>query len=119
LNVGGQRPLSRVWDAFVNVGYSTNSRLQPLSQFQLTQCGNFQTSQTACPANNAGSYNYGFAGVGMHRAFSRELHAYFSYQFNRLAFATSFCGTVPCNRISNQSLVTFGLDWTPRPMRID
>jgi hypothetical protein len=119
LNLGGERPLSRVWNAFVNIGYATNSRLQPLSQFQLTQCGSFQTSQTACPANNAGSYNYGFAGAGIHRAFGRQWHGYFSYQFNRLAFANSFCATGPCNRISNQSLVTFGLDWTPRPIRID
>jgi hypothetical protein len=119
VNLGAERPLSRVWDAFVNIGYSTNDRLQPLSQFQLIQCGNPQTSQTACPANNAGSYNYGFAGAGVHRAFGRELHAYFSYQFNRLSFSNSFCGAVACNRISNQSLATVGLDWTPRPIRID
>ncbi len=119
VNLGAERPLSRVWDAFVNIGYSTNDRLQPLSQFQLIQCGNPQTSQTACPANNAGSYNYGFAGAGVHRAFGRELHAYFSYQFNRLSFPNSFCGAGACNRISNQSLATVGLDWTPRPIRID
>ena len=119
LNLGGQRPLSRVWDAFFNIGYSTNARLQPLTQFQLVQCGNPQTSQTACPAHNANSYNYSFAGAGVHRAFGRELHAYFSYQFNRLAFASSFCGAGTCNRISNQGLATFGLDWTPRPIRID
>jgi hypothetical protein len=119
LNLGGERPLSRVWEVRADLGYSTNSRLQPLSESQLLQCGNSQTSQTLCPANNAGSYNYGFAGAGMHRAFGRELHAYFSYQFNRLSFANSFCGVGACNRISNQSLATFGLDWTPRPIRID
>src|ERR1700687_1924488 len=119
LTLGGERPLSRVWDAFVNIGYSTNARLQPLSQFQLVQCGSPQTSQPACPANNAGSYNYGYAGAGVHRAFGREFHAYFSYQFNRLSFANSFCGSGTCNRASNQSMATFGLDWTPRPIRID
>lgn len=119
VNLGGTRPLSRVWDAFAHLGYSTNARLQPLSQVQLVQCGKPQTSQTSCPANNAGSYNYGFAGAGVHRAFGRELHAYFSYQFNRIAFPNSFCGAGTCNRTSNQSLATFGLDWTPRPIRID
>lgn len=113
------RPLSRIWSAFVNLGYATNTRLQPLAQVQLNGCGSSQSSQTACPANNAGSYNYGFAGVGVHRPFGREFHAYFSYQFNELSFPNSFCGTGSCNRISNQSLVTFGLDWTPRPIRID
>jgi hypothetical protein len=119
VNLGAERPLSRVWEVFANLGYSTNARLQPLSQFQLIQCGNPQTSQTACPANNAGSYNYGFAGAGVHRAFGRELHAYFSCQFNRLSFSNSFCGAGACNRISNQSVATVGLDWTPRPIRID
>jgi hypothetical protein len=25
----------------------------------------------------------------------------------------------PCGRISNRQVVTLGLDWTPRPIRID
>jgi hypothetical protein len=119
VSLGAVRPLSRIWSAFVNAGYATNTRLQPLAQVQLNGCGSSQSSQTACPANNAGSYNYGYAGAGVHRAFGREFHAYFSYQFNELSFANSFCGTGPCNRISNQSIGTFGLDWTPRPIRID
>ena len=114
-----ERPLSRVWDAFVDVGYSNNSRLQPLSAQQLSQCNSTQTSQTACPANDANSYTYGFVGGGVHRAFGRDFHAYFTYQFNELAFDQSFCTVAPCSRISNRSVATFGLDWTPRPIRID
>jgi hypothetical protein len=115
-----QRPLSRVWDAFLDIGYSTNSRIQPLSVQQLSQCGG-GTSQGACPANNATGYNYGFVGGGLHRALGRTFHAYASYQFNELRFDPSFCtgSTGPCNRISNRNVVTFGLDWTPRPIRID
>src|ERR1700676_901587 len=70
-----QRPLSRVWDAFLDIGYSTNSRIQPLSVQQLNQCGG-GTSQGACPANNATGYNYGFVGGGGHRALGRTFHAY-------------------------------------------
>lgn len=114
-----QRPLSRVWDGFVDVGYSTNSRLQPLSVQQLSQC-NGGTSQAACPANNATGYSYGFFGGGLHRALGRTFHAYFSYQFNELRFDPSFCTPgSPCNRISNRNVATIGLDWTPRPIRID
>lgn len=113
-----QRPLSRVWDAFLDIGYSTNSRLQPLSAQQLNQC-NGGTSQN-CPANNATGYNYGFFGGGLHRALGRTFHAYFSYQFNQLRFDPSYCtGVSQCNRISNRSVATLGLDWTPRPIRID
>ena len=85
----------------------------------MTQCGNPQTTQAACPANDASSYNYAFIGGGLQRAFGRNFHAYFSYQFNELAFDQSYCGTGACNRISNRNVVTFGLDWTPRPIRID
>ena len=97
------RPLSRVWTGFADGGYSRNSRLQ-----------------NAAAGLAANSYKYGFAGVGVHRAFGHDFHAFASYEFNRLAFDNSFCGvTAPCNRTGNRSVVTLGLDWTPRPVRID
>jgi len=114
------RPLTRVWNAFADIGYSRNGRVQPLSLAQLTVCSSLQSSQNTCPANDATSYSYGFAGAGLHRAFGREFHGYASYQFNELSFDSSFCGAATaCNRISNRSVVTIGLDWTPRPIRID
>jgi hypothetical protein len=121
-----KRPLSRVWTAFADIGYSHNSRIQPLSDQQLQQCGaaassgGSGSSSIACPANDANSYSYGFIGGGMHRAFGRNFNGFFSYQFNEIAFDSSFCVTAgPCNRISNRHVVTIGLDWTPRPIRID
>ena len=119
LNV--DRPLTRVWSAFANIGYSHNSRVQPLTRQQVAQCTRppSSNSQNACPANNATAYSYGFIGGGLQRAFGRNFHAYISYQFNELSFDDSFClaGT-PCNRVSNRQVVTIGLDWTPRPIRI-
>jgi len=101
--LNAERPLTRVWSGSVDIGYSRNSRLQ--------------TSAFGVAAN---TYSYGFAGVGLHRAFGRDFHGFASYQFNELAFDNSLCGgTTPCNRISNRQVVTFGLDWTPRPIRID
>jgi len=116
------RPLTRVWDAFTDIGYSHNSRVQPLSYQQLTECAGESPSSAPppCPANNATAYSYGFIGGGVHRAFGRSFHGYASYQFNELWFDQSYCpGTTACNRISNRNVVTFGLDWTPRPIRID
>jgi hypothetical protein len=116
------RPLTRVWNAFTDIGYAYNSRLQPLTEQQVIECTSSQTStsQNACPANDATSNQYGFIGGGLHRAFGRDFHAFVSYQFNELAFDQSYClPNTLCNRISNRQLVTFGLDWTPRPIRID
>ncbi len=116
------RPLTRVWSVFADIGYANNARLQPLTEQQVIECTSSQpsTAQNACPANNATSYSYGFVGGGLHRAFGRDFHGFFSYQFNDLTFNQSYClPNSPCNRISNRQVVTFGLDWTPRPIRID
>ena len=116
------RPLSRVWTGFLDAGFAKNSRLQALTPQQVLACSGprLPTSQDACPANNANSNAYGFAGLGMHRAMGRDFHMYFSYQFHELFFNKSYCLTdTPCNRISNRSIATIGLDWTPRPIRID
>ena len=112
--LSADRPLTRVWGSFVDIGYARNSRLETLSSTQQKTCGNL------CPGVDANTYSYGFAGGGLHRAFGRDFHAFFTYQFNELSFDHSYCGVLPgCNRISNRQLVTFGLDWTPRPIRID
>ena len=111
-HLGATRPLTRVWSAFVDLGYSHNTRVQPV-----TSC---TTQSSACPANDASVYDFGFAGAGLHRSFGRDFHGYVSYQFNELAFDHSYCLTsAACSRISNRNVATFGLDWTPRPIRID
>ena len=73
-----------------------------------------------CPGVDANTYSYGFIGGGVHRYIGHNFHAFMSYQFNELIFDHSYCGGLPeCDRISNRHVVTFGLDWIPRPIRID
>jgi hypothetical protein len=118
---GVEHPLSRKLNLGLDLGYSHNDRLQPLTPQQILACGSVpQNQQNACPANDARSYNTGFAGAALHRSFGREFHGFLSYQFSELALDHSFCvpGS-PCGRISNRQVVTVGLDWTPRPIRID
>jgi len=112
------RPLSRVWRVGADVGYSRNSRLQSLTAAQLNTCG--AAGQPVCPGVNANTYKYGYAGMAVHRAFGHDFHGFASYQFNELLFDNSYCGGLPeCSRISNRNVITIGLDWTPRPIRID
>ena len=107
------RPLGRIWTGFSDLGYSRNSRISP------STCSAGQ-SGASCSGVRANVYQYGFAGLGVRRNFGRNFKAFASYQFNELFFDSSYCGsTVPCNRISQRQVGTIGLDWTPRPIRLD
>ncbi len=104
VSFGATRPLGRVWTGFTNIGYSRNSRILSL----------------AGAGVNADTYQYGFAGAGLRRMFGRSLRGYVSYQFNELSFDSSLCGGAAyCDRISQRHVGTIGLDWTPRPVRLD
>jgi hypothetical protein len=120
VHVDARRPLSRVWDAFADLGYSKNSRLQ-----------------LAGSTVGANHFSYTYAGVGLHRQISRSLRAFVSYQFNYVSFDTPVCPTgsvlqsglcqspsgvvanVLAGRISQRHVGSIGLDWTPRPIRLD
>jgi len=100
------RPLGRVWSGTANIGFTHNNRL------------------VANPLGigvSAQSYEYLYAGGGVRRQLGRNFGLSISYQFNDLAFDSSACGParLPCNRISQRHVATVGLDWHPRPIRLD
>jgi hypothetical protein len=102
-----QRPLSRVWNLFSDFGYSKNAQLQ-----------------LAGSAVNASDYTSGYAGVGLHRQFGRNLRGFVSYQFDDLFFNTTCpvpltSSTAGCSNTSHRHEGSIGLDWTPRPIRLD
>jgi hypothetical protein len=120
--LSASRPLGRIWTVFTDIGYSRNSRVLPLSEAQLTSCTASQLAANSsnCSGVSANVYQYGFAGAGIHRMLGRTFHVYASYQFNELAFDSSYCGTATgCNRNATRNVGTIGLDWTPRPIRLD
>jgi hypothetical protein len=124
IRLSANRPISRVWSGFVDIGYSKNNRLQPLTPEQVAQCTTTLfvpgTAAPVCPANDATSYSYGFIGGGVRRHFGRTFSAFLTYQFNELSFDQSYCvNSSLCNRISNQNVITFGVYWNPRPIRLD
>jgi hypothetical protein len=102
-----QRPLSRVWNIFSDFGYSKNVQLQ-----------------LAGSAVNASAFTEGYAGVGLHRQFGRNLRGFVSYQFNDLFFNTACpvslsTSTAGCSNTSHRQVGSIGLDWTPRPIRLN
>jgi hypothetical protein len=106
---GLARPIGRQWTAFADVGYAHNSAEQPVGFGSLVL------------GVNATTYQYGFAGFGLHRQLGHDFRVYGSYQFDYLSFDNSFCGPgiAACSRISQRHIGTLGLDWTPRPTRLD
>jgi hypothetical protein len=108
-HLSARRPLNRVWDVFADLGYSKSTRLQ-----------------IPGTAVNASAFTAGYAGVGLHRQFGRSLRGFVSYQFNELAFDTScpltttpVTTTASCSNMSQRHVGSIGLDWTPRPIRLD
>jgi hypothetical protein len=98
------RPLTRKVSGFADLGYARDSRIEPV----------------AFGAIGANTSAYGFAGVGVQRMLGRHFHAFASYQFNELSFDNSICvAGESCSRISARHIGTIGLDWIPRPIRID
>src|SRR5215475_4286881 len=97
------RPLGRHYQARADVGYAHNKRLQD-----------------AALGVNANSFDYLFAGFAVHRQFGYNWGAFLAYQWNDQILDSSVC-TVgqPCNRISVRHVLTFGVAWHFRPIRID
>jgi hypothetical protein len=96
------RPITRIWDLFADVGYSKDSELQ-----------------VPGAAVNATAFSYEYAGVGVHRQFGRSLRGFVSYQFNNLSFNTACPVGAACSDMAHNHVGSIGLDWTPRPIRLD
>jgi hypothetical protein len=97
------RPLGRRFNAQADLGYAHNSRLQGTSSVGV----------------NSGSYQYGFAGFAVRREFGYNWGAFLSYQWNDQIFDTCPVAGTFCNRISVRHVLTVGVDWHFRPIRID
>jgi hypothetical protein len=102
--VSVNRPLGRTWEFFGDVGYSYHKRLQNLLAL-----------------GTAGThYSDGFAGVAFRKQIGRNYGVFAAARFNDLAFDNSFCTNGgSCSRISQRYIGTVGVDWHPRPIRIE
>ena len=97
------RQLGRRWSAYADVGYSHNSRIAP-----------------SPIGSSAQTFDYVYVGGSLHRQLGRELSAFVGYQFNNVGSDASLCiSGFSCNRTSQREVALIGLDWHPRPIRID
>jgi len=95
------RPLSRRWEGTVDVGYSHSKSL---------------ISGTAIAGLNASGFDRLFAGADIRRQFGRYWTGYLNYQFNNLMLDGATCGGA-CS--SQRHVALLGVEWHPRPIRLD
>jgi hypothetical protein len=101
--LGYTRPLGRTWDLYTDIGYTYNSKLQ--------------NSLFGAPA---GSFNDGFASAILRKHLGRSYEFFAAYRFSELAFDQSVnLGLSGTGKIAERNVGTIGIEWHPKPTRIE
>jgi hypothetical protein len=103
VRLGMTRPLARTFEIYLDLGYSHNRRLQ-------------SQELTGEPGN---AFDHGFARVLLRKHLGREYSAFAAYRFNESSFDNPVCDSGTCGRSTERHMVTIGVEWHPRPSRID
>jgi hypothetical protein len=97
--------LGRQWNTTMDLGYSWHSRLQ--------------TSASSAGLNSS-TYQNWYAGGSLRRQLGQHFGAFVTYQFNDLGFGKCTAGTGSvCGQSSYRHTGIIGIDWHPRPYRLD
>ena len=102
VRLGVTRPLARTLEIYLDFGYAHNARLQS------------STGIGGIPGN---TFNHEFARALLRKHLGRELSAFVAYRFNDLTFDSAGCDT--CSRSSQRHMASIGVEWHPRPSRLD
>jgi len=95
------RPLGRTWDLYGGLGYSHNKRLQTVAIGSLV-LGVIATS-----------YDEGSAGVVLRKHFGRAYDFFVGYRFSEVGF------NGPTTQTSQRQIGSIGVEWHPKPTRIE
>jgi hypothetical protein len=97
------RPLGRTWQFYGDLSYSHSTRVQ----------------NVPVGGVNAGSYNNGSAGALLRKHLGRSFDFFTSYRFSELAFNVPVSIGGSSGRISHDQVGAVGVEWHPRPTRIE
>ncbi len=100
--LGYVRPLGRTWEFYGNVGYAHNSRLQ--------SGGN---------AIGAGSYDNVTVSTIFRKHLGRTYEFLATYRFGVDDFSSPVCTSGSCGKTSERQVGSVGLEWHPKPTRIE
>jgi len=106
--IGYTRPLGRTMDLYSDAGFSHNTPLQSLP--------------TGLGAH-ASSYNEGSVGAIVRKHLGRYYDVFVAYRFSELGFNapsnSPLCIDGSCGNIASRQIGTVGVEWHPRPTRIE
>lgn len=99
------RVFGRHWTAMTDGGYSHNTSLQ----------------KNLTSGLSSNTYQFWYAGGSLRRQIGQHFGAFASYQFNDFTSGqcTTTPSTTPCGQTIPQHVGMIGLDWHPRPIRLD
>jgi hypothetical protein len=101
--LGYTRPLGRTWEFYGDLNYSHNSQVQNVPGF----------------GANASYYNEGSFGGIARRHLGRKWEFFAAYRFNELGFNDTVVFAGSRGNIEQRQVGTVGLEWHPRPTRIE
>jgi hypothetical protein len=100
--LGYKRPLGRTWDFYGDLSFSRNAKLQ--------------SAAIGVPAS---SYDEGSAGAVFRKHLGRSYDFFAAYRFSEVAFNTAITLNGVTGRIDQRNIGTVGIEWHPRPTRIE
>jgi hypothetical protein len=100
---GYTRPLGRTWSFYGDLGYSHNTKLQ----------------NVLVGGVNASSYDEGSAAAVFRKHLGHSYDLFAAYRFSEVAFNAPVCLSGTCGRINQRHVGTVGVEWHPRPTRIE
>jgi hypothetical protein len=99
------RPLTRKWTGTADIGYAHNSAIQ--------------ANPTGPLPASTNAFQYVYAGAAVNRPLGKHFNMFISYQYNDLQFSGSCAAGGPCDSTAQRHVAAIGLDWHPRPIRLD
>lgn len=97
----------RHWTTMTDVGYSHNSNLQ-------------KAASASSSGINSRSYQYWYAGTSLQRQLGEHFGVFVSYQFNDTGIGSCTAnGPTVCGLTATRHTGQIGINWHPRPIRLD
>jgi hypothetical protein len=112
--LGYRRKLGRTWEVFGDMNYAHNKKLEDLG----VSCGE---PAVTCPigASTASSDDEGSAGAIFRKHLGRSYDFFAAYRFSELAFNNPVDLAGNTGRLAQRHVAMVGLEWHPKPTRIE